>query len=95
MSQEEAGGEPDKTAAQPYSDRGHEACRWRAAAWFCGHSVPRRHPRLSPKGTTAVWDDEQLVFTDIRSPGTVGNLRAKPAVEVNVVDPITRKGYLF
>ena len=52
-------------------------------------------PRLSPKGTTAVWDDEYLVFADITSPGTVDNLRARPVVEVNVVDPIARKGYRF
>jgi hypothetical protein len=52
-------------------------------------------PNLSPKGTTAVWGDEHLVFADIRSPGTVANLRRNPAVEVNVVDPILRKGYRF
>ena len=52
-------------------------------------------PNLSPKGTTAVWDDEHLVFADMRSPGTVANLRRNPAVEVNVVDPILRKGYRF
>ncbi len=48
-------------------------------------------PNLSPKGTTAVWGDEHLVFADIRSPGTVANLRRNPAIEVNVVDPILRK----
>jgi len=52
-------------------------------------------PNLSPKGTTAVWGDEHLIFADIRSPGTVANLRRNPAVEVNVVDPILRKGYRF
>ncbi|MFY9560139.1 MAG: pyridoxamine 5'-phosphate oxidase family protein [Terriglobales bacterium] len=52
-------------------------------------------PNLSPKGTTAVWGEEYLVFADIRSPGTVANLRRNPAVEVNVVDPILRKGYRF
>ncbi len=52
-------------------------------------------PNLSPKGTTAVWGDDHLVFADIRSPGTVANLRRNPAVEVNVVDPILRKGYRF
>jgi predicted pyridoxine 5'-phosphate oxidase superfamily flavin-nucleotide-binding protein len=52
-------------------------------------------PNLSPKGTTAVWGDEQLVFADIRSPGTIANLRRNPAVEVNVVDAILRKGYRF
>jgi predicted pyridoxine 5'-phosphate oxidase superfamily flavin-nucleotide-binding protein len=52
-------------------------------------------PNLSPKGTTAVWGDEYLVFADIRSPATVANLRRNAAVEVNVVDPILRKGYRF
>ena len=52
-------------------------------------------PNLSPKGTLDVWDDEHLVFLDIHSPATVANLRARPAVEVNVVDPILRKGYRF
>src|SRR3954453_8161056 len=50
-------------------------------------------PNLSPKGTVAVWDDEHIVFADLRSPGTVANLRANPSVEVNVVDPLTRKGF--
>jgi len=52
-------------------------------------------PCVSPKGTTTVWDDEHLVFADIRSPGTVANLERDPRVEVNVVDPIVRKGYRF
>jgi predicted pyridoxine 5'-phosphate oxidase superfamily flavin-nucleotide-binding protein len=52
-------------------------------------------PNLSPKGTTTVWDDDHLVFADIRSPGTVRNLRHNPAIEINVVDPIARKGYRF
>ena len=52
-------------------------------------------PNLSPKGTTAVWDDGHLVFADICSPGTIDNLRLNPAVEINVVDPLSRKGYRF
>ncbi len=56
---------------------------------------PDGTPNLSPKGTTAVWDDEHLVFADIHSPGSVANLRQNPTVEVNVVDPIVRKGYRF
>jgi predicted pyridoxine 5'-phosphate oxidase superfamily flavin-nucleotide-binding protein len=52
-------------------------------------------PNLSPKGTIAVWDDDHLVFANIRSPQTVSNLRRNPAVEINVVDPIVRKGYRF
>ncbi len=52
-------------------------------------------PNLSPKGTVAVWDNDHLVFADIRSPRTVANLRRAPAVEVNVVDPLSRRGYRF
>ena len=62
---------------------------------FVATVCPDGTPNLSPKGTTAVWDDEHLVFADIRSPQTVRNLRANPAIEVNVVDPIARKGYRF
>ncbi len=50
---------------------------------------------ISPKGTTAVWDDDHLVFADIRSPGSVSNLLHDPVVEINVVDPLIRKGYRF
>lgn len=56
---------------------------------------PDGTPNLSPKGTLAVWDDEHLVFVDIRSPGTIANLKKNPAVELNVVDPFVRKGYRF
>ncbi len=56
---------------------------------------PDGTPNLSPKGTTAVWDNDHLVFADIRSPGSVANIRENPTVEVNVVDPIVRKGYRF
>ncbi|HKA96227.1 MAG TPA: pyridoxamine 5'-phosphate oxidase family protein [Streptosporangiaceae bacterium] len=62
---------------------------------FVATVSPDGTPSLSPKGTTRVWDDEHLVFADIMSPGTVANLRANPAVEINVVDPIARKGYRF
>jgi uncharacterized protein len=52
-------------------------------------------PNLSPKGTTTVWDEDHLVFADIASPGTIANLRVNPAIEINVVDPIVRKGWRF
>lgn len=42
-----------------------------------------------------MWDDDHLVFADICSPGSIANIRENPAVEVNVVDPIARKGYRF
>ena len=56
---------------------------------------PDGSPNLSPKGTTIVWDDDHLMFADIASPQTVENLRLDPRVEINVVDPIVRKGYRF
>jgi predicted pyridoxine 5'-phosphate oxidase superfamily flavin-nucleotide-binding protein len=56
---------------------------------------PDGTPNLSPKGTTRVWDDDHLIFADIRSPGTIANLRQNPAIEINVVDWFTRKGYRF
>ncbi|HTO09299.1 MAG TPA: pyridoxamine 5'-phosphate oxidase family protein [Myxococcota bacterium] len=62
---------------------------------FVATVCPDGSPNLSPKGTTAVWDDQHLAFANVRSPGTVANLRHNPAVEVNVVDPFARKGYRF
>lgn len=57
---------------------------------------PDGTPNLSPKGTTAVWDDGHLVFLDLHSPETVRNIEAgNTVVEINVVDPIRRKGYRF
>lgn len=56
---------------------------------------PDGSPNLSPKATTAVWDDDHLMFAEIRSPATLENLRHNPSVELNVVDPIGRRGYRF
>ena len=57
---------------------------------------PDGTPNLSPKGTTTVWDDQRLVFLDLHSPQTVANIEAgNRVVEINVVDPILRKGYRF
>ena len=56
---------------------------------------PDGSPNLSPKGTTDVWDDDHLWFADICSPQTAENVRRGSLVEVNVVDPIVRKGYRF
>jgi uncharacterized protein len=56
---------------------------------------PDGTPSLSHKGTTSVYDDEHLFFADIRSPQTVANVQANPAIEVNVVDIFSRSGYRF
>ena len=62
---------------------------------FIATVCPDGTPNLSPKGTTAVWDDDHLVFADLCSPGTVENLRSNSSVEINAVDQLVRKGYRF
>ena len=62
---------------------------------FVATVCPDGTPNLPPKGTTAVWDDDHLVFADICSPNTIANLRQNAAVEINVVDTLARKGYRF
>jgi len=52
-------------------------------------------PNISPKGTIIGWSSETLAFADIRSPDTMKNLIDNPNVEINVIDPLLRKGYLF
>jgi hypothetical protein len=52
-------------------------------------------PNVSPKGTFVVLDDETIAFGEIRSPGTIRNLKTNPLIEVNFVDPFVRKGYRF
>lgn len=52
-------------------------------------------PNLSPKGTIIGWSKNQLAFADIRSPDTMKNLKDNPNVEINVIDPLLRKGFLF
>jgi len=62
---------------------------------FVATVCPDGTPNLSPKGTVAVWDDGHLIFVDIRSPNTIANLRQNPAIEINIVDQLVRKGYRF
>ena len=46
-------------------------------------------------GTLRVWDDDHVVFADIASPRTVGNVAANPYVEINIVNPFSRRGFRF
>lgn len=62
---------------------------------FVATVCPDGSPNLSPKGTIEVWDDEHLVFLHLHSPGTTDNLEKNQAIEINVVDPMRRKGYRF
>lgn len=48
-------------------------------------------PSVSPKATFVVLDDSTLAYGNIRSPGTLANLRRNPAVEVCFIDVLTRK----
>lgn len=52
-------------------------------------------PNLSPKGTIIGWNSDTLAFADIRSPDTMRNIEKNPEVEINVIDPLLRKGFLF
>ena len=52
-------------------------------------------PNISPKGTIIAWSSTVLAFANIRSPDTMMNLQNNPFVEINVIDPLSRKGYLF
>jgi len=52
-------------------------------------------PNLSPKGTIIVLDESSLAFADIHSPQTVENLKYNPSIEINIVDPFSRRGYRF
>lgn len=49
-------------------------------------------PNLSPKGTFVVVNAATVAFGEIRSPGTLRNVAANPAVEVNFVDAFARRG---
>jgi uncharacterized protein len=62
---------------------------------FVATVCPDGSPNVSPKGTITVWDDDHLIFADIASPNTMANLAHNAEVEMNVVDPLVRKGYRF
>jgi predicted pyridoxine 5'-phosphate oxidase superfamily flavin-nucleotide-binding protein len=62
---------------------------------FVATAAPDGTPNVSPKGTFTVLDDRTIAFGEIRSPGTIRNLRANPRVEVNFIDAFVRKGYRF
>ncbi|ODU06092.1 MAG: hypothetical protein ABS81_05615 [Pseudonocardia sp. SCN 72-86] len=66
-----------------------------AKLMFVATVRPDGTPNLSPKGSVRVLDPEHLIFADIASPQTVTNLRTNPAIEVNAVDFIARKGFRF
>lgn len=62
---------------------------------FAATVGPDGIPNLSPKGTAMAWDDDHILFADLASPGTMANLAANPAIELNIVNPFSRRGYRF
>ena len=62
---------------------------------FVATVSPNGTPNLSPKGTISVLDENTLVFANIRSPQTIENLEKNPSIEINIVDPFSRRGYRF
>ena len=49
-------------------------------------------PNVSPKATFIVVDEETIAFGEIRSPGTMANLRRQSEVEISFVDVLARSG---
>ena len=66
-----------------------------AGLGFVATVTPDNKPNISPKGSIIRATDGQIAFADIRSPDTVSNLASNSAVEVSVIHPIVRRGYLF
>ena len=62
---------------------------------FAATVSPDGRPNLSPKGTIRVWDEAHVFFCDIASPNTRSNLERNPWIELNIVDPLSRRGYRF
>ena len=62
---------------------------------FVATVSPDGTPNLSPKGTISVLDENTLAFANIRSPQTIENLEKNPSIEINIVDPFSRRGYRF
>jgi general stress protein 26 len=48
-------------------------------------------PSVSTKATFTIVDDSTIAFGNLRSPGTVANLKQRPAVEVCFLDVLKRK----
>ncbi|MCY3878899.1 MAG: pyridoxamine 5'-phosphate oxidase family protein [Rhodobacteraceae bacterium] len=48
-------------------------------------------PAVSPKATFVVVDEKTLAFGNIRSPGTIANLKRHPGLEVCFLDVLARK----
>ncbi|WP_419910142.1 pyridoxamine 5'-phosphate oxidase family protein [Hoeflea sp.] len=48
-------------------------------------------PSVSPKATFVIIDEETIAFGNLRSPGTLANIRRNAAIEVCFIDVLARK----
>lgn len=48
-------------------------------------------PSVSPKATFVILDETHIAFANIRSPGTLANIRKRPQVEICFIDVLTRQ----
>ena len=62
---------------------------------FVATVTPDAKPNISPKGSILQRSPTQLAFAEIRSPDTINNLKSNPAIEINIISPVARRGYLF
>lgn len=62
---------------------------------LCWLATVDRHgqPNVSPKEVFAPFDEQHLVIAHIASPGSVRNLRARPAACVSFIDIFAQRGY--
>ena len=51
------------------------------------------YPNVSPKGSLSVLDDQHVIFADLRSPGTIKNLKENPYVSIIGLNMKTRNGW--
>lgn len=58
---------------------------------FVATVTPDGRPAVSPKATVVVLGEDRLAFLNLRSPHTIRNLAANPAVELNFIDVFRRK----
>jgi predicted pyridoxine 5'-phosphate oxidase superfamily flavin-nucleotide-binding protein len=48
-------------------------------------------PRVSPKATFFIVNETTIAFANLRSPGTIANIRKRPAIQVSFLDVLLRK----
>ena len=60
---------------------------------FVASVSPGGRPSVSPNGTFLVLDERTIAFGAVWSLGSINNIGHSPKVEVNFVDPFTRKGW--